>query len=241
MSIKNDKHLFVEQSFTTAENQYYNLNLNQSKKCPILIPIHCNSKSNNDKYCGTASTDFIVSDDYEEKGKLQSWNKSSKASTFTTLNEDNNDLKKRWKNKNILNITNESTLYIAPYENSNEAVASDLFDDENIEGLKKEKLGPIKTSKHCFTDRLINPFELPRQQNENHRNKPEVMQYKTSQRLLGSQPPTTSHQIGNNGVQMPPGAGAAGSNFFTSKSTALTMCDDDSESLNFGKFTDTFT
>uniref|UniRef100_A0A914Q564 Uncharacterized protein n=1 Tax=Panagrolaimus davidi TaxID=227884 RepID=A0A914Q564_9BILA len=156
---------------------------------------------------GTAATDFIVSDNYKEKGKLQ----YSKTSTFTTLNEDNNDLKKGWKNKSFLNITNKSTLslHIAAYENLNEAVASDFFyGNENIDRLKKEKLGSIKTSKHCFTDRLIlmNPFEFQRQQNENHRNKPENMQFKASQRLLGSQPPTTSQQIGNNGEQMPSGA-----------------------------------
>uniref|UniRef100_A0AC35GT10 DUF2439 domain-containing protein n=1 Tax=Panagrolaimus sp. PS1159 TaxID=55785 RepID=A0AC35GT10_9BILA len=194
------KYSFIEHSFTTTENRNYNFNLNQYKKCPILVPVHSYSKSNNDKYC--------VSDDYEEKEKLQSWNKSSKASTFTTLNGENN--KKRWKNGNILNITNKSTLslYIAAYKNSNEAVATDLLDDENIVGLKKDKLGSIKT--YCFTDRLMNPFESPRQQKENQRSKPEVMQFKTSQRLLGSQPPTTSQQIGTNGEQIPPGIGTAG-------------------------------
>uniref|UniRef100_A0A914NXC4 Uncharacterized protein n=1 Tax=Panagrolaimus davidi TaxID=227884 RepID=A0A914NXC4_9BILA len=106
---------------------------------------------------GTAATDIIVPDYNEETGKLQSWNKSFKTSTFSTLNEDNNDLKKRLKNKNILNISNKSTLshHIAAYENSNEAVASDLFGDQNTVKLKKEKIGSIKTSKHCFTDRLM--------------------------------------------------------------------------------------
>uniref|UniRef100_A0A914Q3E3 Uncharacterized protein n=1 Tax=Panagrolaimus davidi TaxID=227884 RepID=A0A914Q3E3_9BILA len=156
----------------------------------------------------TAATDFIVSDNYEEKEEL--WKKSSKAPTFTTLNEDNDGFKKRWKNKNVLNIPNKSTLslHIAAYENPNEAIASDLFDGKNIEALKKEKLGSVKTSKHCFTVRLMNPFEFPRQQNENQRNEPEIMPFKTSQRLIGSQPPTTSQQIGNYGEKMP------GSNFF---------------------------
>uniref|UniRef100_A0AC35G2F9 Uncharacterized protein n=1 Tax=Panagrolaimus sp. PS1159 TaxID=55785 RepID=A0AC35G2F9_9BILA len=93
MSTKNDKHLFVEQSFSTSENQYYNLNLNPYKKCPILVPVQSYSKPNNVKYCA--------------------------------------------------------------YENSNETVATDLLDDGNIEGLKEEKLGSIKTSKYCFTDRLM--------------------------------------------------------------------------------------
>uniref|UniRef100_A0AC35EXL6 Uncharacterized protein n=1 Tax=Panagrolaimus sp. PS1159 TaxID=55785 RepID=A0AC35EXL6_9BILA len=166
MSSKNDIYSFIEQSFTTSQNQHYNLNLNQYKKCPILVPVQSYSKPNNDNYC--------VSDNYEGKVKLQSLNESSKTSNFTTLNEDNNDLKKRWENKNILNITKKSTLslHIAAYENPNEAVASNLFDEKNVERLKKEKL--------FFT----NPFEFPRQQNENQRNEPEIMQFKTTQRLL---------------------------------------------------------
>uniref|UniRef100_A0AC35FK10 Uncharacterized protein n=1 Tax=Panagrolaimus sp. PS1159 TaxID=55785 RepID=A0AC35FK10_9BILA len=35
----------------------------------------------------------------KEKGKFQSWNKSSKVSAFTTLNEDSDNLKKRWNNE----------------------------------------------------------------------------------------------------------------------------------------------
>jgi hypothetical protein len=50
MSTKNDKNLFIEQSFTHSEN--YNLNLNQSKRCPILVPIQSYNKSNNNEYYG---------------------------------------------------------------------------------------------------------------------------------------------------------------------------------------------
>uniref|UniRef100_A0AC35GQG0 Uncharacterized protein n=1 Tax=Panagrolaimus sp. PS1159 TaxID=55785 RepID=A0AC35GQG0_9BILA len=215
MSTKNDKFSLIKKNFTTSENYYYNLDLNQDKKCPILVPAQSFRKPYNDKYC--------VSDNYEEKGKLQPRNKSSKVSTFTTHNEDNNNFKKSWKNENTLITTNKSTisLHIAAHENSNEAAASGLFDDENIEGFKLGKLRSIKTSEHCFTDRLMNPFEFPRQQNENQRKEPEVMQFKTSQRTLGSQPPTTSEQIEINGEQMPPGAGAAGSNFFQLRKALL--------------------
>uniref|UniRef100_A0A914Q519 Uncharacterized protein n=1 Tax=Panagrolaimus davidi TaxID=227884 RepID=A0A914Q519_9BILA len=189
-----------------------------------LVSVHSYNKSNNNEYCGTAATYFIVSHNYEDKEKLQLWNKSS-ASTFRNINEDNDDFKKQWKNENILNITNKSTfsLHIAAYENSIEAVALDLTDNENIEEYKKEKFGSIKTSKQCFTDSLKfrNPFEFPRQQNVNQRNEPEVMRFSASQRLLGSQRPTSSQQIGNNDEQfvppqMPPGAGTAGSKFFFS-------------------------
>uniref|UniRef100_A0AC35FHF7 Uncharacterized protein n=1 Tax=Panagrolaimus sp. PS1159 TaxID=55785 RepID=A0AC35FHF7_9BILA len=182
MSTKNEKYALVEQSFTASENRYYNLNLNQGKKCSILVAVQSNSKPNNDKYC--------VPDNFEEKEKLQSWNKSS----FTTFNEDNNDLKKRWKNENTLKIINKSTLslHIEAYENSIETVASDLFGNENIVGLKKEKLGSIK--KQCFTGSLKsrNPFEFPRQQNEDQKNKSEILQFKASQQLIGSNRPSSA-------------------------------------------------
>uniref|UniRef100_A0AC35G5H1 Uncharacterized protein n=1 Tax=Panagrolaimus sp. PS1159 TaxID=55785 RepID=A0AC35G5H1_9BILA len=90
------------------------------------------------------------------------------------------------------NTINNSTLslQIAAYENSNEADALNVFGDENIEGLKEEKFGSIKTSKQCFTDNLksrVNPFEFPRQENEKV-SQPEVSQYKASQRLLNDKP-----------------------------------------------------
>uniref|UniRef100_A0AC35G4D4 Uncharacterized protein n=1 Tax=Panagrolaimus sp. PS1159 TaxID=55785 RepID=A0AC35G4D4_9BILA len=188
MATKSDKKLFVEQRFTTSENQNYNLN--QSKKCTTLIPVQFNSKPNNDKY--------HVSDNYEEKEESQFWKKSCKTPTFTT--EDNDGLKSRWKNENILKTANKSTLslHISAYEN---LLASNLFGGNgNIEGFKREKFRSIKDSKQCFIDSLKsqNPFEFPRQQNGGQGKKPEVMQYKASQRLLGSSRSAVSFSLNIN-------------------------------------------
>uniref|UniRef100_A0A914P622 Uncharacterized protein n=1 Tax=Panagrolaimus davidi TaxID=227884 RepID=A0A914P622_9BILA len=149
----------------------------------------------------------LISDNYKEKEKSQLWDKSFKASSFTTLNEDNSELKKRWKNKNTLKTINKSTLslHIAAYENSNEIAGSDLFDNENTEGLKKEKFGSIK--KQCLTDsfKSRNPFEFPRQQDEDERNKPEVMQFtdgslmKLSKFARGEKPKTRRIYLIRNG------------------------------------------
>uniref|UniRef100_A0AC35GSL3 C2 NT-type domain-containing protein n=1 Tax=Panagrolaimus sp. PS1159 TaxID=55785 RepID=A0AC35GSL3_9BILA len=198
MSTKNNKYSFIEQSFsTTFKNQNYNLNLNQSKKCPIFVPVQR----------GNVATDSIVYDNCERKEKVKSWNKSFNIiSPFTTLNEDNNDFKKRWKNENTLKTTIKSSLslHITAYENSNEAAASDLFGEKNVDGLKKEEFGSIKTSKQFFTDAFKprNPFEFPRQQEGDQKNGREIMPFKASQQLIGSEPPTLSQQIENIGEQM---------------------------------------
>uniref|UniRef100_A0AC35G1E8 EF-hand domain-containing protein n=1 Tax=Panagrolaimus sp. PS1159 TaxID=55785 RepID=A0AC35G1E8_9BILA len=129
--------------------------------------------------------------------KLKSWKKSFKTSLFTTFKEDNDNLKKRWKNETTLKTTNKSTisLHIGAYENS---IESDLFHNENIEGLKKEKFGLIKTSKRSFIDdfKSQDPFEFPRQQDGGQKNEPEVMQFKATKKLQGTnRKPSSSQQI----------------------------------------------
>uniref|UniRef100_A0AC35EVM7 Uncharacterized protein n=1 Tax=Panagrolaimus sp. PS1159 TaxID=55785 RepID=A0AC35EVM7_9BILA len=49
---KNKQQNFVNGNSQTTDtnNRYSNLNLNQNHKCPILIPVHSDSKSNNNKH-----------------------------------------------------------------------------------------------------------------------------------------------------------------------------------------------
>uniref|UniRef100_A0AC35F5S4 Uncharacterized protein n=1 Tax=Panagrolaimus sp. PS1159 TaxID=55785 RepID=A0AC35F5S4_9BILA len=180
MATKSDKFPFNEQSSTTSKNQYYNLNLKESEKCATLISVQSNSKPINDKYC--------ASNNCEKKEIFHLWNKSSKVSTFKTLNEENNGLKKRWKNENTLNAMNKSTLslHIAAYENP---ITSDLFGNESNAGLKKE----TSIKKRYFIDsfKSRNPLEFTRQQNGDQKTEPEVSQFKASQKLLDSKQPSS--------------------------------------------------
>uniref|UniRef100_A0A914QET8 Uncharacterized protein n=1 Tax=Panagrolaimus davidi TaxID=227884 RepID=A0A914QET8_9BILA len=87
--------------------------------------------------------------------------------------------KQQWKNENTLKTTNKSTLslHIAAYENSNEAAASDSFFDSQVE--KRVNTKQIMTDASSFISQ--NQFEFPRQQS--NQKKPEVSQFKASQRL----------------------------------------------------------
>uniref|UniRef100_A0A914R955 Uncharacterized protein n=1 Tax=Panagrolaimus davidi TaxID=227884 RepID=A0A914R955_9BILA len=101
----------------------------------------------------------------------------------------------RWKKIDFSNTKNNSTLslHIAAYENSSEAVASDLFDGKNNE--EKFETKNIKQSFLVSTFVVQNPFEFPRQQNDNAvPSEPEVSQFKASQKLLN---PNKSTKKGN--------------------------------------------
>uniref|UniRef100_A0A914YZ66 ubiquitinyl hydrolase 1 n=1 Tax=Panagrolaimus superbus TaxID=310955 RepID=A0A914YZ66_9BILA len=107
---------------------------------------------------------------------------------FLNLNNDfeaRNDLKK---SKSANNST--LSLHIAAYENSVEDKTDSNGSKRDDSKSKSEKTALIKkwnTSKQGFIDSLLfiqNPFEFPRQQEDEDNYDPEVMQFKASQRLL---------------------------------------------------------
>uniref|UniRef100_A0A914QGP7 Uncharacterized protein n=1 Tax=Panagrolaimus davidi TaxID=227884 RepID=A0A914QGP7_9BILA len=141
----------------------------------------------------------------ENNENLQTWNKSiattptsneqSLKSITIIINEKANEeeVRRLLKHKHNSRTSNNSTLslHITAYENSvGTSNASDIFRYGSNYGLKKkkEKLGLIKRALQIFTGSsavIQNPFEFPRQQEEDGQTPdPEMMHFKASQKLL---------------------------------------------------------
>uniref|UniRef100_A0AC35G1D1 BAR domain-containing protein n=1 Tax=Panagrolaimus sp. PS1159 TaxID=55785 RepID=A0AC35G1D1_9BILA len=153
-------------NITDHANEYSNLNLNQNSKCSILSPVQSRNKLKN------------VFENCEAKEKPITWKNFFKIYNFEIFN-DKEETEKCWKK----NSTNKSTLslHIEACENSTEAAAMDLFDDKN-----DKKYESIKKQQNANTSTFLiqNPFEFPRQQENDKNSKPEVSQFKTSQKLV---------------------------------------------------------
>uniref|UniRef100_A0AC35ETV7 C2H2-type domain-containing protein n=1 Tax=Panagrolaimus sp. PS1159 TaxID=55785 RepID=A0AC35ETV7_9BILA len=159
--------------------RYSNLNLNQSFKIPILIPVQSLSKLDNNK-----NDDSTVNDKNGEKGYLQSWNKSSNLSLNALKINDGGrtEMPENFWNKNDSSFSTKNStlsLHITAHESLD---ASDSFIDKSNDG---GKLNSIKNAKQISADSIFisNPFEFPRQQNDKMP-EPEVSKFTASQQLL---------------------------------------------------------
>uniref|UniRef100_A0A914Q5J6 Uncharacterized protein n=1 Tax=Panagrolaimus davidi TaxID=227884 RepID=A0A914Q5J6_9BILA len=155
--------------------------------------------------------DFKVFENFKQKEKLQSWNKPFDLclNTLTINDEIEEESQKSWKKDDpSKNTTNKSTLslHIAAYKNSVEASATESgFGGRNDKSFKNAKQSFAAASKFLFQ----NPFEFPRQQESNEEaNKPEISQFKASQKLLDPNESLTTTTTdgeggGNTGLYLP--------------------------------------
>uniref|UniRef100_A0AC34GU47 Biotin carboxylation domain-containing protein n=1 Tax=Panagrolaimus sp. ES5 TaxID=591445 RepID=A0AC34GU47_9BILA len=139
----------------TFNNQFKNLSLNQSYKC-------------------------LLADTVGSKNTVKSENR--KNSNYETLKEE----------KDLSVKSSTLSLHIAAYENSIES--NEFIEDEALK-MKGEKSNLDKKWKHSKQILTasgnhyaaiiqLSPFEFPRQQKNRNNIKPEMMQFKASQRLL---------------------------------------------------------
>uniref|UniRef100_A0AC35GTT5 TAFH domain-containing protein n=1 Tax=Panagrolaimus sp. PS1159 TaxID=55785 RepID=A0AC35GTT5_9BILA len=177
-SLNDNQQSFLNGSFQTDNSiQYSNLKLNQNRKSLIPHSVQSYSKFNKDQFC-----DYTLSDNFEEKGKSQAWNKSSDLYlNILKINVKSNkeEVEKRWKKESSDTDNSTLSLNITAYENS---TVSNQFNGKNVEDLGKEIFGTTKLILSASTLLIQNPFEFPRQQN-NTVPQPEVSQFKASQRL----------------------------------------------------------
>uniref|UniRef100_A0AC35GBG1 Vitellogenin n=1 Tax=Panagrolaimus sp. PS1159 TaxID=55785 RepID=A0AC35GBG1_9BILA len=177
-------------------DQYSNLNLNQSYKLPILIPVQTSSKSYDGKNCAKLpnSDAFDVCKERKKLASLDKYSEWIKLDNKVTEEKP----KKQWKKERSFSTTIKSTLslYISTNERSVEAFASDSFGSKNKEDLKNGISQSIKNDKQLVTSSFIiqNLFEFPRQQNDEVQ-PPEVSQFRASESLLNS------NEALNNGQQ----------------------------------------
>uniref|UniRef100_A0AC34FIM1 Uncharacterized protein n=1 Tax=Panagrolaimus sp. ES5 TaxID=591445 RepID=A0AC34FIM1_9BILA len=172
--------------------QYSNLNLNGKNQ--IFDSFNLDSKSittDSRKVQNYATPKLPDFNDSQEKQVLNSWNKpcNDLSSDFLNLNRESDEQYQFKDSKNVNSST--LSLHIAAYENSVEADTDDSNGGEK-EGIKSEskktemfkKWGTLKSTFAGSSSKVQNPFEFPRQQNEDQSGDPEVMQFKASQKLL---------------------------------------------------------
>uniref|UniRef100_A0AC34FDU7 Ubiquitin-like domain-containing protein n=1 Tax=Panagrolaimus sp. ES5 TaxID=591445 RepID=A0AC34FDU7_9BILA len=119
------------------------------------------------------------------------------SSNFINLNRESDEQYQFKDSKNANSST--LSLHIAAYENFVEADTDDSKGGEK-EGIKSKskkaelfkKWSTLKSVFSGSSSKLQNPFEFPRQQNEDQSGDPEVMQFKSSQQILNPNESTSA-------------------------------------------------
>uniref|UniRef100_A0A914YPB6 Uncharacterized protein n=1 Tax=Panagrolaimus superbus TaxID=310955 RepID=A0A914YPB6_9BILA len=180
LSFKDKQNVFVD---TVFNNQFSNLNLNQNRKC-VYKSLRSKSVTTGNKkvqnYALSNPSDFTTTDNFS-KNDSNSWNKSKKhlKSSFFNIDQTSDEKDEFKKSKSANNST--LSLHIAAYENSIEATNESDGCEKEVETLSMVKKWGNLNHRTCLTPNILNPFEIPRQQE--HQGNPEVMQFKASQRL----------------------------------------------------------
>uniref|UniRef100_A0AC34G583 Uncharacterized protein n=1 Tax=Panagrolaimus sp. ES5 TaxID=591445 RepID=A0AC34G583_9BILA len=195
----------------TLNAQLNNLNLNQNLKGLSVADTVCSVfKADNRKLSNYGKIAFPnLSDFTDSKARKNSklWNKSdTKKLPFDYLSVHNASDKETLKQKDPKSANNSTlSLHIAAYENAIEA--SNDFSETEMKGTKSSLIKKLKNAKQIFdgssSSVLQNPFEFPRQQENDDVKQPEVMQFKASQRLLNPNASSTprSNQRRNSGAR----------------------------------------
>uniref|UniRef100_A0A914ZAV6 Uncharacterized protein n=1 Tax=Panagrolaimus superbus TaxID=310955 RepID=A0A914ZAV6_9BILA len=180
--------------------------------------------------------DFETFDGTKSQKGLNSWKKFSKHLSSNFLINDYGLSKEKEERSSAKSST--LSLHIAAYENSMEVSNhsnsnfNSNFSENKNEGLKKNGLVKSwKIPRQNFSSSIIqNPFEFPRQQENEETKTPEIAQFKASQKLLKVSNKTSIGQHGiithivqqsDNQIPPPHGYGASNDNVFGSERALL--------------------
>lgn len=173
-----------------AGSDSFKLNLNQNVNKPFAS--HDRSQSST----------LTLPYKFEKNGKIQTWHKSSakydnlrflsyesaKYDDLCFLLYETTNCLDNEKNLSLIN-TSTLSLHIAEYENSIEDVSSDTNGNKIFKMIDVKKKSELLKQNFTFVE-LQNSLEIPRQRRRQP-TRPEVMQFRASQRLLN---PNSSYQ-----------------------------------------------